>query len=93
MRRRHITEEQIAKRKQLLQAISSQAPLGDKAREMLSPDGFYALFLELKPLYPNNIEAYEALEEQYQRIFHTRKYSEYYSFRTSIMQKNKKTAL
>ncbi len=84
MRRRKITQEQIRRREQILSGIAAQEPLPKAARKMLSVDGFRELFLQIKDLYPNNIEAYEALEEQHIRIFGERKYSEYDSFRGSV---------
>ena len=86
MRRRHITPEQIERRKQILQNISQQQPIGKPAMQMLSTTGFRDLFLQLKDYYPNNIEAYEALEEEHIRIFGDRKCSEYDSFRSSTNQ-------
>lgn len=64
MRRRKITQEQIRRREQILSGIATQEPIPKAARKMLSVDGFRELFLQIKDLYPNNIEAYEALEEQ-----------------------------
>lgn len=84
MRSRKITQEQICRQEQILSGIAAQEPLPKAARKMLSVDGFRDLFLQIKDLYPNNIEAYEALEEQHIRIFGERKYSEYDSFRGSV---------
>lgn len=86
MRRRHITQVQIDQRTEILRSISQQEPLGKSAMQMLSASGFRDLFLQLKEYYPNNIEAYEALEEEHIRIFGDRKYSEYDSFRAASLQ-------
>ena len=90
MRRRRITPQHIERRTEILRSISQQEPLGKPAMQMLSTTGFRDLFLQLKEYYPNNIEAYEALEEEHIRIFGDRKYSEYDSFRSSVMQKKSK---
>lgn len=87
MRRRHITPQQIEQRMKILRSISQQQPIGKPAMQMLSTTGFRDLFLQLKDYYPNNIEAYEALEDEHIRIFGDRKYSEYDSFRVSIKTK------
>ena len=42
------------------------------------------MFCRIQHLYPNNIEAYEALEDEYERIFGQRRFSEYDSFRGSV---------
>lgn len=90
MRRRHITQVQIEQRTEILRSISQQEPLGESAMQMLSISGFRDLFLRLKDYYPNNIEAYEALEEEHIRIFGERKYSEYDSFRSASLQNKPK---
>ena len=90
MRRRHITQVRINQRTEILRSISQQEPLGKSAMQMLSASGFRDLFLQLKEYYPNNIEAYEALEEEHMRIFGVRKYSEYDSFRGTVGQKKTK---
>ncbi len=90
MRRRHITQVQINQRTEILRSISQQEPLGKPAMQMLSASGFRDLFLQLKECYPNNIEAYEALEEEHIRIFGDRKYSEYDSFRAASLQNKPK---
>lgn len=87
MRRRRITPEQVAQRDELLKHITTEKPLSTALQEFKSAEGFHALFCRISGLYPNNIEAYEALEEQHLRIFGHRKYSEYDSFRSSIMQR------
>lgn len=90
MRRRRITPQHIERRTEILRSISQQEPLGKPAMQMLSTTGFRDLFLQLKEYYPNNIEAYEALEEEHIRIFGHRKYTEYDSFRGVMNQRNSK---
>ncbi len=90
MRRRRITPQHIERRTEILRSISEQEPLGKPAMQMLSTTGFRDLFLQLKEYYPNNIEAYEALEEEHIRIFGNRKYTEYDSFRGVMNQKKSK---
>lgn len=87
MRRRKNTPEQVQFRQEILQKIATQPPLSNELRDLQTTEGFYRLYMQLRLCYPNNIEAYEALEEQYIRIFGHRKYSEYDSFRGSVKQK------
>lgn len=87
MRRRKITEAQMELRETILHKIAELTPLSEGVRQLQSIEGFYEIYLKLRPCFPNNIEAYEALETEYIRIFGHRKYSEYDSFRGSIGQK------
>ena len=82
MRRRHITPEQLHERERILKEITAQQPLPELLRSFQSTEGFHALFCRIQHLYPNNIEAYEALETEY--ILGERRFSEYDSFRGSV---------
>ena len=84
MRRRHITPEQLHERERILKEITAQQPLPQLLRSFQTTEGFHALFCRIQHLYPNNIEAYEALETEYIRIFGERRFSEYDSFRGSV---------
>lgn len=84
MRRRHITPEQLHERELILKEITTQQPLPLPLRSFHTTEGFHALFCRIQHLYPNNIEAYEALETEYMRIFGERRFSEYDSFRGSV---------
>ena len=84
MRRRHITPEQLHERERILKEITTQQPLPQLLRSFQTTEGFHALFCRIQHLYPNNIEAYEALEDEYERIFGQRRFSEYDSFRGSV---------
>lgn len=84
MRRRHITPEQVQEREHILHEINAQPPLSQLLRSFQTTEGFHALFCRIQHLYPNNIEAYEALETEYIRIFGERRFSEYDSFRGSV---------
>ncbi len=84
MRRRRITPEQLHERERILKEITAQQPLPELLRSFQSTEGFHALFCRIQHLYPNNIEAYEALEDEYERIFGQRRFSEYDSFRGSV---------
>lgn len=87
MRRRKNTPEQVQFRQEILQKIATQPPLSEELRYLQTTEGFYRLYTQIRLCYPNNIEAYEAIEEEYIRIFGHRKYSEYDSFRSSMTQK------
>ena len=87
MRRRKNTPEQVQFRQEILQKIATQPPLSEELRDLQTTEGFYHLYTQIRLSYPNNIEAYEAIEEEYIRIFGHRKYSEYDSFRSSMTQK------
>lgn len=84
MRRRRITPEQVQEREHILNEITAQPPLSQLLRSFQTTEGFHALFCRIQHLYPNNIEAYEALEDEYERIFGQRRFSEYDSFRGSV---------
>ena len=84
MRRRRITPEQVQEREHILHEINAQPPLSQLLRSFQTTEGFHALFCRIQHLYPNNIEAYEALEDEYIRIFGERRFSEYDSFRGSV---------
>lgn len=77
-------------RETILHQIEQLTPLSEGVRKLQSIEGFYEIYLKLRPCFPNNIEAYEALETEYIRIFGHRKYSEYDSFRGSISTSKRK---
>lgn len=47
-------------------------------------EGFIEFYIDLLPHYPTCLEAYEATERQHLNSFGIRKYSDYYSFKTTL---------
>ena len=63
----------------------------DSLIQLISHEGFIEAFWEKTHTMSSYVEAYEALEEEYYRIFKTRRYSCYDSFRQVRDQITKKT--
>jgi len=49
--------------------------------QLNSKEGFISAFFEMVPSFKTHIEAYEALESEYESIFNKRRYSNFESFR------------
>lgn len=87
MTRRQCTKLEKRKREEIEAELSALAPISPQVRELMTVEGFARWFGRMKMLYPTYEEAYEALERHYERIFGSRRYSEYDSFRSVAMRK------
>ena len=58
--------------------------------ELLEVDGFVKRYFEMLADYDTKIEAYEAVERQYEQAFKKRKYSDYECFKTTLHRWNKR---
>jgi len=58
--------------------------------DLLTVDGFIQRYWDLVCHYPTRIQAYEAVERQYEMAFKKRKYSDYSTFAQTLSRWNKK---
>lgn len=68
-------------RDEVIASLATIPPLTWAAVYLSSMDGFMDYYFKLEPHYSTKKEAYEALEEQYEKIFGHRRYSEWKAFR------------
>ena len=89
-RRRQYDSPQIKKQRDAIESRLAAIPrLDDQVCNLLSAEGFADIFLQLRPLYPTQVEAYERLEDFHINITGQRRYAEFSSFRKVLHRRMK----
>lgn len=89
-RRRKYDSPHIQKQRDAIESKLAAIPrLDDQVCNLLSAEGFADIFLQLRPLYPTQVEAYERLEDFHINITGQRRYAEFSSFRKVLHRRMK----
>lgn len=72
---------------QQLQELQAQNKL---MRQLATPSGFFEYFFKQLPQHNTQVECFNAINETYFDLFGEYRYSSYYTFRRSTMDRNKK---